>query len=248
MRKSKWLCVIDMKYTKYILIVLISGCAASKAPVSIKPHTSEEEVAVDVDIDEEQEVIVDGSAGGHLGQAFKFFETEQWIFSISSFRAALMTGNLNDAGRAISYWHISLAFIELGEDDKSLESLASFIVIGQDILDAREALVRYAITEDGDFVERFGLPNKLAIARAITNYEWASRSDYYGRSRETAVIAHNKTELDHFAAVIRNSCDGECDFERAMLRNKDGTTVSPYTEMMTLRGQDTEQFFIVIAE
>jgi len=116
--------------------------------------------------------------------------------------------------------------------------------VSQDILDIREHR-QYAVAEGNDFVGHFQLEQKLAWSRAYINFTWASRSNVYGRSQGSPILAHNLKELGFFADMVKESCKGECDFQRSLL-HEDGVPVKPHTEMITIRGQDTDQFFVVV--
>jgi hypothetical protein len=146
-------------------------------------------------------VEVEGSAAGLLERAFVHFQEDRHAAAAQAFRAAINTGNLNDAGRALAYWHIFLAESMLDHQDDGAEALSSFIVVGQDVVDARNTM-RYAVTSSGDFVERFDLNDRLSRARALLSAAWAERMPQFGRSADEPVPVMNESELVYFLASV----------------------------------------------
>lgn len=136
-------------------------------------------------------------AGALLKRAFEFFKNDKNSEAADAFRAAIATGNLNDAGRALAYWHIFVAEQSDGHTDRAAEALAGFEVIAQDVLDIREQL-KYAEDDNGDFVDRFDVKRRLARARAILSANWAGRVVWFGRSAQSPVPIHNSTEMNYF--------------------------------------------------
>jgi len=189
-------------------------------------------------------ILIEQSAGQYLEHGMLAFSLRKWKDAIEAFESAIGTGNLNDAGRALSYWHIAQSYIGLSDEDGIMEALSSFILVSQDILDMRERR-RYAVTEEGDFVTHFGLVHKIAWARSSINFVWSTRSNVYGRSKENPILVRSIEELETFAGIVRNSCKSECDFQRALL-HEDGIPVEPRTEMITITGENSNKFVVVV--
>ncbi len=142
-------------------------------------------------------VDLEGSAAGLLERAFMHFQDDQHSEAAHTFRAAIGTGNLNDAGRALAYWHIFLSDSLNDREDDGADALASFVVVGQDVLDSRNTM-RYAVTTSGDFVERFNLSNRLSKARAMLSVKWANRMPQFGHSVDEPIPVFDEAEAEHF--------------------------------------------------
>ncbi len=135
----------------------------------------------------------DDSAGGLLERAFAQFNRDQYAASAKTFWRSIGTNNLNEAGRALAYWHIYLAEKRMNHEDKSTEALASFTTVAQELMESRGS--------SGDFIERFSLDARLSRARAILSATWAKRVPGYGRSAGEAVPVFDQTEADYFAEI-----------------------------------------------
>jgi hypothetical protein len=189
-------------------------------------------------------VEVDESAAGLLERAFVHFQQDRHAAAAQSFRAAIATGNLNDAGRALAYWHIFLTESMLDHRDDGAEALSSFVVVGQDVVDARNTM-RYAVTSSGDFIERFDLSNRLSRARALLSAAWADRVPAFGRSADEPVPIFDETELDYFLASV-DTCVNASD--RVVTRESLAQTQPRTIERAVVRchGRTTEYFIELV--
>ena len=186
------------------------------------------------------------SASTLLEVAFRLFGVHQDMASVAAFEAAIRTGNLNDAGKTLAYWHIFLAHRNRGRVDQGADALASFIVMAEDVLDERAGL-RYAVDDSGDFVDRFELPKRLAHARAILYAIWAERSVTFGRSQASPVHVESMAEMDFFLELAP-PCTG-FDERVVSVRSMHGLQGEPL-EQVTVTCQDgarTERYFIKVA-
>jgi hypothetical protein len=188
-----------------VTLALVSGCEtprgqardlggrpalASIQPVMIAPPPGEPA----------PEIEEDTSAAGLLEKGFSYFRQEQARAAGDAFRAAIDTGHLNDAGRALAYWHIYLAERSSGNMEAGVDALSSFVVVGQDVLDVRGD-TKYAVDENGDFVARFDLENRLARARAVLSASWADKVKQFGRSNSHPVPIQDTSEIEYFLEV-----------------------------------------------
>jgi hypothetical protein len=135
----------------------------------------------------------DDSAGGLLERAFAQFNRDDYAASAKTFSQSIGTNNLNEAGRALAYWHIYLAEKRMGHEDKSTDALASFTTVAQELMESRGS--------SGDFIERFSLDARLSRARAILSATWAKRVPGYGRSTGDAVPVFDQVEADYFVEI-----------------------------------------------
>lgn len=189
----------------------------------------------------------DDSAGGLLEKGFHHFNRDEHAEATRAFAQAIGTNNLNDAGRALAYWHVYLSEKRLSREDKSAEALYSFTIVAQDILDMRSE-TKYAVTESGDFVERFNLPARLARARALLSVTWALRSPDFGRSAQMAVPVFDDVELDYFLELAP-PCAGAYDrqIDREVLRVDEGSSLEHVTLFCAGQASGVDYFIERIA-
>jgi len=135
--------------------------------------------------------------GALLEQGLVMFRRGHYTDAETSFTAAIGTGRLNDAGRALAYWHIFVSERHRGRIDHSTDALSSFVILAEEILEARRS-VRYAVDSEGDFVDRFMLPERLDRARAIISATWANRALGFGRSQTLPVPIRSPAEQEYF--------------------------------------------------
>jgi hypothetical protein len=146
------------------------------------------------------------AAGALIERGISDFHRDDHEQAVEFFRRALDTGRLNDAGRTLAYWHVFMSNMMLGRQDLSNEALSSFVTVGQDVLDLRDD-VQFAVSVDGDFVERFELQRKLSQGRAILSARWALDRPGYGRSLHRPVLVRSMRELLHFLAIVSDCRD-----------------------------------------
>lgn len=172
--------------------------AASKQPVVVTAQSEQRG---------RQETLQGPSAAVLLKRAFTFFEQDENIMAIAMFRAAINTGNLNDAGRALAYWHIYVAYTAVNQPEDASEALLMFTVVAQDVLDVRDQM-RYADDGHGDFVQRFDLRNRLARARASLSASWAKQAEPFGRTARQPILVHDDQEKNFFLEIAAMPCAG----------------------------------------
>lgn len=149
------------------------------------------------------------SAAALLERGFTYFREDMAAQASAAFRGAIATGHLNDAGRALAYWHIYLAERGQGNIEAGADALASFVVVGQDVLDVRNSM-RYAVDDSGDFVDRFDLERRMSRARALLSATWAGKVSDFGRSPEHPVLVRDENELKYFLELAP-TCQREPD-------------------------------------
>jgi hypothetical protein len=181
-----------------------------KADVDAQPASSH-----DVDADEEAEgpdasdatePVHEGPeapAGGtasateHLGRAFGLFRNSHHQAAARQFQAAIDSGELNDAGRSLAYWHIAAAHQATGAAAAAQDALESFIVVSVDLL-TEHARDKAADASNDDFIQRFDLVRRVARARAELSVAWTEHTQTFGRSAGSPVPVHNVAEIHYF--------------------------------------------------
>jgi hypothetical protein len=220
-----------MRYT--ICLVLVSACAAqSPQPqpgypdrpmvASLQPMVGASEAS--------PQMNPAAAAGALLEQGLVHFRDSQYGLAVKAFQFAIETGRLNDAGRALAYWHVFAAAHELGDIDASADALAAFVVVAEDVLEIRDE-TRYAVSNAGDFVERFNVVAKLQTARAMLAAAWATRAPHFGRTADQAIPVEDDAELDKVLDIIAPCESAERD-DRAQRQVAD--TTGYYVQRVTL--------------
>lgn len=186
----------------------------------------------------------DESAGGLLERAFALFNRDEYAASAKTFAASIGTNNLNEAGRALAYWHIYLAEKRLNHEDKSTEALASFATVAQELMEQRGE--KYG--QSADFIERFSLDARLSRARAILSATWAKRVPGYGRTAADAVPVFDQVEADYFveiappcAAAKRRQTD------KQVVQQRDGNELQRVTIFCEGQKNGTDYYLEVVS-
>ncbi len=194
----------------------------------------------------------DASAGELLERGFLFFHQDRPDLAAESFAGAIATGSLNDAGRALAYWHIAEAERRQYHEDATAEALASFATVAEQVIEMRGER-RFAIDENGDFIDHFKLELRVAEARGALNALWARRVRHYGRSLANPVICTSAEEIDFF---IRHAspCSGTEGrvLEREELAAIDGVPIEGRrVERITVfcsSIDSSDQFYVVLPD
>jgi len=194
--------------------------------------------------------IEDDSAGAMLEKGFLYFHQDQPRDAADAFATAISTGNLNDAGRALAYWHIAESERRLHNEDRTAEALASFALVAQDVIDVREQH-RYAVDEEGDFVEHFKLRQRVDEARGYLNAIWAQRAQSFGRTTENPVVMQTADEARYFIEFV-SPCSGGPDrqVEREQLEDarSDGTRLERVNLFCDSAGSVDQLYMLVPKE
>lgn len=110
-----------------------------------------------------------------MKMAFAFYERGYWNKAVQVFRYAIGTGQLNDMGRAVAYWHIADACEKDANSDCAAEAYMFFSVVGEDLLHPTD-WQHNPVEPNIEFIENFGLRIKLDYAIDYINVLWDSRT------------------------------------------------------------------------
>jgi len=175
-------------YSSVFLLVAVLWCSPG---LGVEPGQNAEPKSPPGRGGEATEPVEQPTAATLLERGFADFRTGRLVQAREDFGAAIGTGELNDAGRVLAYWHIHLAESELGHEDLSAEAASSFIVVAEDLL-------RDPSTARSDFVEQFDLHRRLAQARALMSATWARRVPEFGTSAARPIRVHSPAEVTYF--------------------------------------------------
>jgi len=232
-----------MKYTIIITACCIS-CAAHQAEASL-PTIKEALAQLDVKTVEPDIIPEDLGAGQYLEMGFMFHGQGKYELATKAFEAAIGTQYLNDAGRALAYWHIADCGLRNNDHDQVAEAYHSFIITAQDILSNSR---RYAVVNNEDFVSNFQLQQKLIDAQAFMNVIWSVRTNDYGKSLKNPIVVRNIDDANAIASAIMIFCKSRCSLHRSVLADN-GIPVKPHTERILLvhiTERTTDSFFVVV--
>jgi hypothetical protein len=148
--------------------------------------------AVQPNIEHAPMVELDASsrASDYLAFGLTYFNGGQRLEAINAFSHAIATGDLNNQGRALAYWHLFLSHREESLDSHGAEALSSFVTIGRML--QQQASEGY----DGEdllehvksFIERFELNDRILLAEVTLEALWAKKDNNYGRTPERPVL------------------------------------------------------------
>ena len=144
------------------------------------------------------------AAGDLLEKALFHLKASDARSAADAFQAAIDTGYLSNAGRALAYWYIHLSEQTLGGKDESAEALLSFVVLAEDLLHER---IEDDPTGAESFIAQFDLERRLALARAALSVSWSGRAKSFGRSRDNPIPVHDNTELNYYVELTA-PCNG----------------------------------------
>lgn len=188
--------------------VLLLGCVSKQnTPVVVTPESDvvHQSAVAPVELPQEaqEEVVVlndDLTASELLEVALGFLKSGNDEVAADAFTRAISTGYLSDAGRALAYWYIHLAQKSQGSQDASIDALASFVVLAQDLI-AHSNGYQFAGGQPDDFITQFDLTRRLSLARAVMSSNWSRRSATFGRSAQHPVLVHDDIELAYFVEL-----------------------------------------------
>ena len=233
-------------------LVTVAGCAGSRVsagqrpahplvaaldePAATRPDATDAAPA-EAAPDESDDPPVDTSAAEWLQRGFAHFQRDEPALAGAAFRAAVGTGSLNDAGRALAYWHIYLAERRQGHTELGADALESFVAAGQELLDSRGS-AGFILQGAADFVERFELDRRMTRARALLSALWADRVATFGRSPARPVPVRSDSEVHDFlehAPPCANATD------RQTTREPDATDGDQTLERVTMLCHDRHE-------
>jgi hypothetical protein len=198
-------------------VALLLGCAAQQAlPV---PSPDPEQAAENNSQNKtDSQVIIndDLTASELLEVALGYLKSGQDAVAAEAFSRAIATGYLSDAGRSLAYWYIHLAHKSQGNQDASIDALASFVILAEDLMASRGAY-QFAGGQPDDFIMQFDLSRRLSLARAVMSSSWARRSSTFGRSPQHPVMVHDDIELAYFVELSSACTSGGHEMARQTL-------------------------------
>ncbi len=184
-----------------------------------------------------------GRASDYLALGLTFFNGNQKLEAIESFQRALETGDLNNQGRALAYWHLFLSYRDDSLSSHGAEALVSFVTVARllmqqslDAIDGEDLLEHVRA-----FIERFDLRDRLMLAEVTLEALWAHRDGNYGRTPERPVLLGGARAQRLFLHVFK-PCDQDTSSENARVRiSKSAFTVNEQAideAKITCPGQD----------
>ena len=201
-------------------VALLLGCAAQQAlPVpSPEPENTDKAEVDNSQNNTGNQVIIndDLTASELLEVALGYLKSGQDEVAAEAFSRAIATGYLSDAGRSLAYWYIHLAHKSQGNQDASIDALASFVILAEDLMASR-GTYQFAGGQPDDFIMQFDLSRRLSLARAVMSSSWARRSSTFGRSPQHPVMVHDDIELAYFVELSSACTSGGHEMARQTL-------------------------------
>jgi hypothetical protein len=131
-----------------------------------------------------------GRASDYLALGLTFYNGNQKLEAVEAFNKALSTGDLNNQGRALAYWHLFLSYRDEGVSSHGADALASFVTVASLLMqqsaegvDGEDLLEHVRV-----FIDRFDLRDRLLLAEVTLEAIWAHKDAAYGRTKERPVL------------------------------------------------------------
>lgn len=131
-----------------------------------------------------------GRASDYLALGLTFYNGNQKLEAVEAFNKALATGDLNNQGRALAYWHLFLSYRDENASSHGADALSSFVTVAnllmqqaQDGVDGEDLLEHVKV-----FIERFDLRDRLLLAEVTLEAIWAHKDSQYGRTPTRPVL------------------------------------------------------------
>jgi hypothetical protein len=174
-----------------VTLVNVSGCAAQvskghgEAKAANKANDSKHSQAILTAPD--MEVTEGGRASDYLAMGVSFFHANHKAKAAKAFQHALATGNLNNQGRALAYWHLFLANREADVNGVGAEALDSFLTVSLLLFEEEHELPDVEAQSVREFIHGFNLAERMLLAELVLDALWARRDAHFGRSPQRAV-------------------------------------------------------------
>lgn len=119
------------------------------------------------------------SPGMYLRAGDKAMESQKWDVAVSMYEKGLKTNMLNDAGRAMAYWNLSVAYKELSKIDNEAISLLGFIVYALNVKHYVNSLPlhKQAVDSSAGWLRYFRAERRLALAAERLQILWETRKN-----------------------------------------------------------------------
>jgi hypothetical protein len=144
-------------------------------------------------------------ASDYLALGLTHYNGSEKLQAIDAFHKALETGDLNNQGRALAYWHLFLSYRDEHLSSHGAEALESFITVSHLLLQQSddgvdgEDLLEHVRT----FIERFDLRDRLMLAEVTVEALWAHKDDGYGRTPQRPVLIGSARAQRLFVHVFK---------------------------------------------
>ena len=131
-------------------------------------------------------IAPDAKASDYLAMGLTFYQANQKSDAARAFNFALSTGNLNNQGRALAYWHLFLAHRDANLQGPGAEALESFVTVSTDLLDQTGGEEESGANVR-EFIDGFNLTERMLLAELVLDALWARRDPEFGRTPERPV-------------------------------------------------------------
>lgn len=202
-------CVRSMPLALLAVANFSAGCAAPINQMMAHPNyqASLQTVATPPRAQPIKEIAPDAKASDYLAMGLNFYQANQKVDAAHAFTLALDTGNLNDQGRALAYWHLFLAHRDSNLSGPGAEALQSFITVSNLLFQEDKELAGYVEDEPiHDFIEGFNLNERFLLAELLLDAIWARRDPSFGRTPERAVLVRD-IQAERLFVQLFKPCD-----------------------------------------
>jgi len=142
-------------------------------------------------------------ASDYLALGLGHYQNNRKAEAAQAFEHALSTGNLNNQGRALAYWHLFLAERDVNLQGPGAEALESFVTVAQ-------LLIEDSVTgsdESGDnvaeFIDGFNVSERMLLGQLVLDALWARRDPSFGRTPDRPVRVRDAEAERLFVQLYR---------------------------------------------
>ena len=215
-----------MSCTGFLMTVccLSVGCAsqATPSPYNRGYIASLKAMQPDIEPSKVEPIREGGRASDYLALGLTFYNGNQKLEAIEAFGKAIATGDLNNQGRALAYWHLFLSYRDESVTSHGADALSSFVTVAsllvqqsQEGVDGEDLLEHVKV-----FIERFDLRDRLLLAEVTLEAIWAHKDEAYGRTPGRPVFLEGARAQRLFLHVFKpctaqNSDAANVKFSRA---------------------------------
>jgi hypothetical protein len=142
-------------------------------------------------------------ASDYLALGLSLYQANEKSDAAHAFQLALQTGNLNNQGRALAYWHLFLAHRDGNLQGPGAEALDAFITVSNDLIEESHCTGAEDCADVREFVDGFALTDRLLLAELVLDALWARRDPAFGRTPDRPVSVHDAESERLFVQLFK---------------------------------------------
>jgi hypothetical protein len=147
--------------------------------------------------------VPEARASDYLALGLSHYQANQKPEAARAFERALSTGNLNNQGRALAYWHLFLAERDGNLQGAGADALESFVTVAQLLLDDRASGSDDSGDNVAEFIDGFNVSERMLLGQLVLDALWARRDPSFGRTPDRPVRVRDAEAERLFVQLYR---------------------------------------------